>query len=40
MEGRILKRSETSGRSDDNIEAIKKRFVTYSNETMPVIDEF
>jgi len=29
MEERLLKRGETSGRSDDNIESIRKRFVTY-----------
>ena len=34
---RILKRSETSGRSDDNIESLKKRFQTYTNETLPII---
>jgi UMP-CMP kinase len=27
---RLLKRGETSGRSDDNIESIKKRFRTYN----------
>jgi len=30
---RLLKRGETSGRSDDNIESIKKRFKTYNDET-------
>jgi len=29
MEQRLLKRGETSGRSDDNPEAIKKRFETF-----------
>mmetsp|Transcript_38817 Transcript_38817/g.34506 ORF Transcript_38817/g.34506 Transcript_38817/m.34506 type:complete len:88 (+) Transcript_38817:126-389(+) len=29
MEKRILERAKTSGRSDDNIEALKKRFDTY-----------
>jgi UMP-CMP kinase len=29
MTNRLLKRGESSGRSDDNIESIKKRFVTY-----------
>lgn len=37
---RLTKRSETSGRSDDNIESIKKRFHTYENETRPVINYF
>eukprot|EP00002_Diphylleia_rotans_P008717 TRINITY_DN18721_c0_g1_i1.p2 TRINITY_DN18721_c0_g1~~TRINITY_DN18721_c0_g1_i1.p2 ORF type:complete len:200 (-),score=41.12 TRINITY_DN18721_c0_g1_i1:294-893(-) len=40
MEARLLKRGETSGRSDDNIESIRKRFRTYINETMPVIEHF
>ena len=29
MESRLLKRGETSGRSDDNIESIRKRFRTF-----------
>lgn len=29
---RLIKRSETSGRSDDNVEVIKKRFITFQNE--------
>lgn len=29
-----------SGRSDDNIESLKKRFETYMNATMPIIDYF
>ena len=29
MEERLLKRGETSGRADDNIETIKKRFDTF-----------
>jgi len=37
---RLLKRSETSGREDDNIESIKKRFNTYKIETMPVIEHY
>jgi len=40
MEKRIMERSKTSGRSDDNPESIKKRFQTYQNETKPVIDHF
>jgi len=34
---RILERGKTSGREDDNIESIKKRFRTYQQTTMPVI---
>jgi UMP-CMP kinase len=26
-----------SGRSDDNLESLKKRFDTYMNDTMPII---
>ena len=37
---RLLNRSQTSGRDDDNIESIRKRLVTYANETMPVFDHF
>lgn len=29
MEERLLGRAKTSGRSDDNIESIKKRFKTF-----------
>jgi len=38
--GRILERSKTSGRSDDNVESLKKRFQTYINETLPVVDTY
>ena len=37
MTDRLLERGKTSGRSDDNIESIKKRFVTYENETKEII---
>jgi len=37
MELRLLERGKTSGRTDDNIESIKKRFTTYKNETTPII---
>lgn len=37
MERRLLKRGETSGRTDDNIESIKKRFRTFVETSMPVI---
>ena len=40
MEQRLLSRATTSGRVDDNPESIKKRFLTYINETKPVIDYF
>ena len=35
---RLLERGKTSGRSDDNLETIKKRLDTYNNQTAPVID--
>lgn len=37
---RLLHRGETSGRADDNIESIKKRFKTFVETSMPVVDEF
>jgi UMP-CMP kinase len=40
MEERLLKRGETSGRSDDNIESIRKRFVTYEKETREIVKYF
>jgi UMP-CMP kinase family protein len=40
LEHRILKRAKYSGRSDDNIESLRKRFATYKNETMPIVRAF
>ena len=37
---RLLVRGETSGRADDNMESIKKRFKTFVDTSMPVVDEF
>jgi UMP-CMP kinase len=37
---RLLERGKTSGREDDNVESITKRFRTYERETMPVIDHY
>ncbi|CAM6022048.1 unnamed protein product [Sphagnum balticum] len=37
MEKRLLKRGETSGRSDDNLNTIIKRFETFQKESLPVI---
>lgn len=36
---RLLRRGESSGRSDDNEETIRKRFRTYLDESMPVVQE-
>ncbi|CAI6341708.1 unnamed protein product [Periconia digitata] len=40
MEERLLNRGKTSGRADDNIESIKKRFRTFEETSMPVVNEF
>uniref|UniRef100_A0A0A9WZX2 UMP-CMP kinase n=1 Tax=Lygus hesperus TaxID=30085 RepID=A0A0A9WZX2_LYGHE len=38
---RCLKRgAEGSGRSDDNLESLKKRIQTYTNATMPIVDHY
>jgi len=37
---RLLERGKTSGREDDNEESIKKRFRTYLDTTMPVIEHY
>ncbi|KAF2237553.1 UMP-CMP kinase-like protein [Viridothelium virens] len=40
MQRRLLDRGKTSGRSDDNIESIKKRFRTFVETSMPVVNAF
>lgn len=40
MRERLLNRGKTSGRSDDNEESIKKRFRTFVETSMPVVDHF
>ncbi|KAI8475055.1 MAG: adenylate kinase-domain-containing protein [Monoraphidium minutum] len=40
MEARLLKRGETSGRADDNAETIRKRFRTFVEQSLPVIDHY
>ena len=40
MESRLLERGKTSGRSDDNAESIRKRFRTFVETSMPVVDYF
>jgi len=37
---RLLERSKTSGRVDDNIETIKKRIHTFHEQTEPVIEYY
>lgn len=40
LEKRLLGRGQTSGRADDNIESIKKRFKTFVDTSMPVVEYF
>jgi len=40
LEKRILGRAKYSGRSDDNVESIKKRFETFKSETLPTVEFF
>ena len=40
MTERLLKRGETSGRVDDNIESIRKRLHTFQHQTQPVTDHY
>lgn len=37
---RLLDRSKTSGRTDDNVESIQKRFKTFIDTTIPVVKYF
>ena len=37
LEERIIARSETSGRSDDNLESARRRFQTFKSQTEPVV---
>lgn len=38
LEKRILGRAKDSGRSDDNLESIRKRFTTFRTDTIPVLN--
>lgn len=40
MQKRIISRGLTSGRGDDNLEALHKRFRTFKEDTLPVVDYF
>lgn len=40
MERRLLHRGQSSGRSDDNIETIRKRFKTFKEESVPVLEKY
>lgn len=37
---RLLKRGESSGRVDDNIDSIRKRFTVFIETSLPVIEAF
>ena len=40
MTDRILKRAASSGRNDDNLETLKKRFAQFSTEQLPIIQSY
>ena len=40
LEKRVLGRAEYSGRSDDNVESLRKRFNTFKEETMQTVNVF
>lgn len=37
---RLLERGKTSGREDDNVESITKRFRTFVDTSMPVVEKY
>lgn len=39
LKKRLLERGETSGRADDNVETVLKRFDTFEKESMPVVEQ-
>lgn len=40
MERRLMERGKTSGRADDNADSIRKRFRTFIETSMPVVDHY
>ncbi len=40
MTGRLLERGKTSGRNDDNLEVIRKRFKTFQDLSMPIVEVY
>ena len=36
----MIDRGKTSGRADDNIDTIKKRFETFTKETAPILSKY
>ena len=40
LEKRILERSKTSGRNDDNVETLRKRFAQFNSEQIGIINKY
>jgi adenylate kinase len=40
LEERLVERSKTSGREDDNLDTMRKRITTFETQSLPVIDYF
>jgi len=40
LEKRILERSKTSGRNDDNVETLRKRFAQFNSEQLGIINKY
>ena len=40
MAERLMERGKTSGRSDDNMDSIRKRFDTFTSQSVPVLDHY
>mmetsp|Transcript_31174 Transcript_31174/g.63346 ORF Transcript_31174/g.63346 Transcript_31174/m.63346 type:complete len:256 (-) Transcript_31174:2633-3400(-) len=40
MTSRLLERGKSSGRNDDQIDVIRKRFATFRGESMPIVDMY
>mmetsp|Transcript_33141 Transcript_33141/g.48588 ORF Transcript_33141/g.48588 Transcript_33141/m.48588 type:complete len:244 (+) Transcript_33141:3-734(+) len=40
MTSRLLERGQTSGRNDDKLDVIRKRFQTYRDESMPIVEMY
>lgn len=38
LKKRLLERGQTSGRADDNVETVLKRFDTFEKESLPVVE--
>ncbi|ORY37298.1 ADK-domain-containing protein [Rhizoclosmatium globosum] len=40
LEARLIERGKTSGRADDNLETIRKRFNTFQEQSLPALEYF